>query len=195
MSLKIYRTYPRLFILMMPFLGSAFFGLLFLLVFRSEGSTVLRPVALAFFLLCSLSCFYLFITIRVVILTKESVIISSLLLPFNERFSFSQIRSISQTSQKMEAMIGSSLKPAYLFTQYVTTIEFVDGKKININSIGQLDFKQLKQCIYIVRRAERSYKPTKRRIALYLLDNVDGLFWIVLCTLLVIGLAYSMITS
>jgi len=193
----LYKTQPRLFILAMPFLGFVFMGLLFLLVFKNAHGhynvfTII--VSILLFMLALVSLFY-FITIKTIKLTKDTLIISYLFLPIKRRFRFSEIKELKQTTKEITSVYGGSWKLRYLYTDTTTRISLFDDSVITINSIGTLDFSELYKTFHKLKRGEGNVRRQKRNLILYVLDNFDGLFWIVLLLGLNIGLAYGLFVN
>jgi hypothetical protein len=189
-----YKTQPRLFMLAMPFLGFVFMGFLFLLVFKTaHGHYDLFTIIVSIlFLMLALVSFFYFITIKTIKLTKDTLIISYFFLPIKRRFRFSEIKALKQNTKEITSVYGDSWKLRYLYTDTTTRISLLDDSVITINSIGTLDFSELYKTFHKLKRGEGNVRLQKRNLLLYLLDNVDGLFWIFLLFVLNIGLAYSL---
>lgn len=193
MGQTIYKTQPRLFILCMTFLGFEFFGLLFLLTLKSvhDDSNLLMVILLLFFVVLSLTSLFYFLTIKTMKLTKENVIISHLLLPIKRTISLADIRNMSQTKKEVKAVYGVSWTPSYIYTSIITSIILTDNKLIKLNSVGQNDFDELYKTFNKVKRGEGIIKEQKQHFFLYLLDNFDGIVWIILLLILTTGLGYG----
>lgn len=196
----IYKTKPRLFVLSLTLLGSVFFGLLFWLTWTSitDKSDLLVWTILSFFFLGSLTCFYFFIAIRTVQLTNDGVIISYILLPLKQTYLFSDIKSITQKSKKVETLLegtySTNFKTTYLYTDLVTTFDFADKKQIKLNSIGQLDYQEFVDRFNKLKRREGKIKEQKQSVALYFVDNLDGLLWVVLLFIVTSVLTFGVLT-
>ncbi len=197
MGQTIYKTQPRLFILCMTFLGFAFFGLLFLLTFQSAQNdyNLLVTILLVFFAILSLTSLFYFLTIKTIKLTKDNLIISHLLLPINRTVSLMDIRDIVQKRKEVKAVYGVSWTPSYIYTDITTSINFADNKLIKLNSIGQIDFDEFYKTFNKVKRGEGKIKEQKRHFFLYLVDNFDGIIWIMLLLLLTAGLGYGILSK
>jgi hypothetical protein len=191
----IYKTYPRLFILGTAFMGSVFFGLLSWLVWKSSGvnKTSVAYIFIIFFALGSIISFYYFITIRIIKLSVERLAISYFMLPFSRTFLLSEIQSISQTSRVAEASGGRT--GSITFTVIMTTIQLNDGKEIKLQTVGQLDFKELEKGFRKCKFKDGHFTPGKRTFLNYLLDDIGGLGWVVLQIILAIGLTYGLLTQ
>ncbi len=193
----IYKTQPRLFILGMTFLGFAFFGFLFLLTFRNinDDYNILIVTLLVFFAILSLTFLFYFLTIKTIKLTKHNLVISPLLSPFSKSLNFSDIKNITQTKKEVKAVYGVSWTPSYIYTDIKTSINLVDNKLIKLNSIGQIDFDEFHKTFNKLRRGEGKIKEQKRNFILYLVDNFDGIIWIILLLILTTGLGYRIFTK
>lgn len=197
MGKTIYKTQPRLFILCMTFLGFAFFGLLFLLTFQSaQGDyNLLVAIVLVFFAILSLTSLFYFLTIKTIKLTKDNLIISHLLLPINRTVSLADIRNMVQKKKEVKAIYGVSWTPSYIYTDIRTSINLADNKLIKLNSIGQIDFDEFYKTFNKVKRGEEKIIEQKRHFFLYLIDNFDGILWIILLLLLTTGLGYGILAK
>ncbi len=193
----IYKTQPRLFILCVSFLGFALFGLLFLLTFQSvqDDYNLLEVIILVFFAILSLTSFFYLLTVKTVKLTKDTVIISHLLLPINRVLNLTEIRNMEQTKKEINAINGITWKQSYIYTDIITLINLTDSKPIKINSIGQIDFDKFYQTFNKLRQGEGKIKEQKRHFLLYLVDNFDGMLWIILLLIFTTGLGYYVSTK
>ena len=191
----IYKTYPRLFVLGVTFLGSVFFGLLAWLTWKSSGvnKTAVAYIFTIFFVLGSIISFYYFITIRIIELSVERIRISYFMLPFHRTFLLSEIRSISQTSR--EAEVNSGFSRTTTFTVLKTTIQLNDGKQIKLETVGESDFKELEKGFRKCKNKDGHFTPGKRTFLDYMLDNVDGLVLVVVMLILTIGLTHGLLTQ
>jgi hypothetical protein len=191
----IYKTYPRLFVLGTTFIGSVFFGLLAWLTWKSSGvhKTSIAYIGTIFFVLGSIIALYCFITIRIIELSVERIRISYLMLPFHRTFLLSEIRSISQTSR--EAEVNDGFSRTTTFTVLKTTIQCNDGKQIKLETVGASDFKELEKGFRKCKNKDGHFTPGKRTFWDYMLDNVDGLVWVVVMIILTIGLTYGLLTQ
>jgi len=197
MAEVLYKSSPKLFIIAITFLGAFFFALLSWLVW-SQYIIAKGNMALFFFLLflaVSLAFFYLFITVKRVKLTADSLIISYFLLPFKDSFLFSEVKSVSQNSKKIEALVGSSWQMATIFVNVTTTFNFTNGKQVKLNSIGELDFNNFQTIYNKLKRQEGKIKKPKWNAIFYLVDNISGIFWLVLLVVLTCGLAFALIAK
>lgn len=197
----IYKTRPRFFVLSFTLLGFVFFGLLSWLIWigLNGKNNLLAWVLLGCFLLGSLICFYFFISIRTVSLTNRSVIFSYILLPFKQVYSFPDIKSVSQNSKTVEALIDETYAAAnfnttYLYIDLVTTFDLTTKKQIKLNSIGKLDYREFVSRYNKLKNGEGKIKEQNQSIALYVIDNVDGLMWIVLLFIVTTALAVGLLT-
>ncbi len=181
----------------MTFLGFAFFGLLFLLTFQiaQDDYNLLVAIVLVFFAILSLTSFFYFLTIKTIKLTKDNLIISHLLLPINRTVSLADIRNIVQKKKDVKAVYGVSWTPSYIYTDITTSINLADNKLIKLNSIGQIDFDEFYKTFNKVKRGEGKIKEQKRHFFLYLIDNFDGILWIILLLLLTTGLGYGILAK
>ncbi len=189
----IYKTQPRLFILCMTFLAFVFFGLLFLLTFqiaKEKYNLIILSVLVVFAILSLTSLFY-FLTVKIIKLTKDKVIISHLLLPINRTLSLADIKNLEQTKKNVKAVYGGSWYRSSIYTEITTSITLANNGSIKLNSIGQSDYDEFYKTFNKLRRGEGQIKEQKRHFFLYLLDNLDGLSWIVFLSILTIGLAYG----
>lgn len=190
----IYRTYPRLFYLGAAFFGSIFFGLLAWLVWKSSGvnKSSVAYIFIIFFVLGSIISFYYFITIRVIELAVDRLTISYFMLPFSRTFLLSEIRSISQTSRVAE--VNDGFLRATTLTVLTTTIQHNDGKEIKLETVGELDFKELEKGFRKCKIKDGHFTPGKRTFLDYMLDDIGGLCLVVLMLILTIGLTYGLLT-
>ncbi|MBS1660718.1 MAG: hypothetical protein JST68_06665 [Bacteroidetes bacterium] len=189
----LYRSEPRLLVLVFTGLGSIFFGLLSWITYLGyRGGTsyiVLIPGVL--FLIGSIWSFCLFVTIRVVKLSEEAIEFSFLLLPIRRTYPIKDVKRIFQKSRNVEVVRGF-LTPL-TFPYIVTCFEMGDNKVIKMNSIGSLDFEQLENCFNKVTRGNGQYFAPKKTLAGYVLDNWQGSAWVLLVIVVTIGLALALI--
>lgn len=193
----IYKTQPRLFILSMTFLGFVFFGLLFLLTFQGaqdDYNLIISTVLVLFAILSLTSLFYL-LTVKTIKLTKDNLVISHLLLPISRTLILAEIKNMEQTKKEVKAVYGVSWTPSYIYTDITTSINLADNKIIKLNSIGQIDFDEFYKTFNKLRRGEGKIKEQKRHFVLYLIDNFDGILWIILALILTTGLGYGIFTK
>jgi hypothetical protein len=123
------------------------------------------------------------------------LIISHLLLPINRTVSLADIRNMVQKKKEVKAVYGVSWTPSYIYTDITTSINLADNKLIKLNSIGQIDFDEFYKTFNKVKRGEGKIKEQKRHFFLYLVDNFDGILWIILILLLTIGLGYGILAK
>lgn len=196
MDKTIYKTSPRLIISSMTWLGFIFFGLLFWLTksgITDDYNTAVITVMVVFAGL-SLICLFYFVSIKTLKLTTDSFEIKWLLLPFRQAYSLNDISSITQTKKAISAVYGVAWTSRYIYTDITTIINLTDKRTIKINSVGELDFEELRKVFEKLKRGEGKVKVQRKNIMLYLLDNIDGLFWVILLIILTTGLAYGLLT-
>lgn len=193
----IHRTRPRLFILGMTLLGTVFFALLFLLTYRSFRAEhhPVTIVALVFFGCFSLGFFYFLVNTKVVILTREEFIISHLFLPIKRVFELNDVRRLELREKAVNAAYGSSITPSYIFTEAATLVTLSDNSEIELISLSPGDFQELNKAFSRLKRGEGLVKAQQRSIVLYLLENADGIFWIILLLALCLGLGYNLLAE
>ncbi|MES2654319.1 MAG: hypothetical protein V4620_01960 [Bacteroidota bacterium] len=103
-----------------------------------------------------------------------------------------EIKSMVQTEKEVSAVVGSSLwKSSHIYTDITTLITLSDSRTIKLNSIGHLDFEEFHQTFNKLKRGEGKIKDQKRHFLLYLLDNLNGIAWIILTLIMTTGLAYG----
>ena len=120
----------------------------------------------------------------------DKVIVSYAILPIRQTYTYSEINGITQEAKAVKSLYGASFKARYVFTDITTIIHLTD-KKLKLNSIGQLDFDLLLKCFRKLKSGEGKCKKQKGRFVNYLLDNLDGLFFVLVCLFLTIGLGYG----
>ncbi len=180
----------------MTLLGFVFFGLLFWLTkssIKDKNNLVAIAVMTVFAGLSLLSLFYLF-SLRTLRLTSDNIEITWLLLPFRQTYSFKDITNITQTKKVISALYGVSWTARYIYTDVTTKINLADKKIIKLNSIGELDFEEFYKTFNKIKRGEGKIKTQRKSFLLYLLDNVDGLLWVIILIILTSGLAYGLLT-
>lgn len=98
-----------------------------------------------------------------------------------------------QTKQKVKASTGpASMRPSYIFTNTAVSILIIDGREIKIKSVGALDFDNLETLFRKMKRGEAKMKPPQKHILIYLIDNVDGLLWVLILLILTLGLLWHL---
>lgn len=102
---------------------------------------------------------------------------------------------MEQTKKEVKAVYGVSWTPSYIYTDITTSINLADNKIIKLNSIGQIDFDEFYKTFNKLRRGEGKIKEQKRHFVLYLIDNFDGILWIILALILTTGLGYGIFTK
>ncbi len=179
----------------MTFLGFCFFGLLFILTTRDfkRGLDLFAIIIAAFFAGLSLTCLFYFFSIKTITLKVDCLEISRIGFPFKQTYLFDDITRISQIKKEISAVYGVSWRTRYIYTDIITTLRFSDNRTIELNSVGELDFNNFHDSYLKIKRREGKIKQKKIGIALYLIDNLDGIFWIILLTILTTGLLYSVL--
>ena len=77
----------------------------------------------------------------------------------------------------------------------VTTFTFRDNSEIILNSIGSIDFEELTRCYNKITRGNGEVKTIKKRLVLYLIENMEDL-WIAASVLIItIGLGVSLLIN
>ena len=192
MSKIIYRTHPRLFILVMTLFGSVFCGLLSWLTFVGFNGThiYIMLIFLILFSVFSIGGFYLFITIKTVKLSRDCIRFSLFALPFHRTYLLSDIKRISQESKDIKVSHGFSSPLGFKYL--ITLFELSDGEKIKVNSIGLLEYEELVKCFNKITRGNGQYSPPKRSFLLYILDSFEGIGLVIMMIILTIGLAWGL---
>jgi hypothetical protein len=189
----VYRTMPRLFIISMYFLGFVFFGLLTWLTWTmlsvSKSWIVLFLTGL--FSITSLLSFYYFISIKIAKLTTSEVIIAYLFLPIQNRFLLSEIGDISQKTKTIDTK--SPFSVGFSFASVTTNFELSNNKILKVSSIGNMEFEELKKGFNKLKNGNHHYIAPKQSFLLYLLDNLDGLLWVVVTLVVTIGLGHALL--
>ena len=188
-----YKTWPRLFLVVMYLSGFFFFGLLSYLIFKNiqTNSNYLVWLILFFFACISALSLFYFLKIKIIKLSKDKLIVSHILFPIKHIYIYSDVNGITQETKVIKALNGVSFKTRYIFTDYTTIIHLTD-KKIKLNSVGSLDFESLTKCFRKLKAGEGKCNPQKSRLINYLLDNFDGLLFAAVCLFLTIGLACNL---
>lgn len=197
MSDIIFKTRPRLFLLSAYFIGSIFCDLLFLLVWQTGKLDLVTIPFLVLFATGSLTLLFYFLKTRTIRLQEEKLIVSYFILPIKKEFSLENIRGISQKAKKVEGMVGpTSFSKSYIYTDIITTLTLSDKTEIKLNSVGGADFGELEDLFFKLKRREGKIKipQRKKRILLYVLDNIDGIIWVILLFVVTIGLTYGLLT-
>lgn len=191
----LYRSYPRLLILTMTLGGFVFMGLLSGLCWvrcRYPGPAVLYFFPL-FFGLIAIWAFYLFLRINVVKLSANAIEFSYLILPIRRKFALQEVKAISQHTRRLA--ISDGFKSPIRINYRVTTFTFRDNSIIKVNSIGPLDFEELTRCYDKIARGNGEVKVTKKRLVLYLIENLEDLWIVAVILILIIGLGVSLLTN
>lgn len=196
----IYRTRPKLFILLIPFLGAIFSGLLFWLTWTKSANKIdiiSLPFLILFATLSTLSLIIFLINNKTIKLTKENIIISCLFLPVRKVFNLTEIASISVITKDIFAMLpyGRPFELSFIYTSTITTFSFIDNRQIKLRSIGRSDFEQFNKAYRKIKNTEGKIKKKKQSNFDYIEDNIDGIIWGVLFSLLTIGLSHELLTS
>jgi hypothetical protein len=179
----VYRTYPRLLTT-----GTSFFLSLICLIFLMhvifnisnwENLIVKISLVLLSTSLTSVSLFYLFKT-KVIHITKNELVISYFFFGKRHCIDFLNIKTISQ-SKRTRVVTGavaetilSHGRSERKWTTYKTTIEIIDGKNITVNSVGSMDFYDLKKAFDKQKRGEGKVKKYEGSLIDYLFDNIWG---------------------
>ncbi len=193
----IYKTRPKLFILLTPILGAVFFCFLCWLTLKSGKSEfgVIPILLLTLFVSISgISLFYA-LNIKTVKLTTENIVISHLLLPTRKTINFADIVSISQKTKDVYAILGNSFIYSFLYTDSITTFNFKNDKEIRLRSIGKLDFDEFNKAYRKTKNKEGKIKQNRQSNFEYIADNLDGIFWGALALILTIGLSHELLTK
>ena len=188
-----YKSYPRFFMLALPFLGSVFFVLLswFMWVGARGKVSFFLLLLIAIFSILSIICLYFLLTIRTVRLSKDKIRFSFLLLPFHRTLLLSDIKMISQDASQIIIRSGAGTRSSRLL-DIVTTFELADNRKIKLRSIGQLDYGELMKCYNKLTRGNGKYSRPKNHFSLYLTDSFGELAYVVLLFILTTGLAWKL---
>ena len=197
MERAIYKTYPRLIITSLTLLGAVFLALLAILIWHSfnDKTSITFYALFILFLSPSIVLFYYLFTIKGIELTKENLIVKNVFFPLRKEFPYGSVSRIYQDSKEVKALLGSSWNTTYIYTHLETIIEFTDRSKIVLNSIGKMEFQELESCFRKTKRGEGKIKTIKKNLILYLIDNVDGLFWAILLFIFNLGLGFSLLTT
>ena len=192
----IYKTRPRLFILCTTLLGFLFFGLLFWLTYSSAKNNFnyLTISILTMFAAFSLMSLFYLLTIKTIKLKNQSIDVSYFLLPFKKTIMFKDIKNIEQKTKAIKALYGVAFKTRYIYSDHSTIINLTDNKSIKLNSIGQLDFKDFYKTYNKIKRGEGKIKEQKNSFSIYVIDNLDGILWLLFLLILTVGLGYGMLT-
>ena len=172
---------------------AVFFALLSWLIW----STFMMNGDAGVYLVFTFSCvafainFYSLITIKTVKLTFNSCIVSYYFLPFNQMFSLTDIKSISQQPKRLEFISHDSPIARYLYISRISKIIFTEKKSIRLTSIGQIDYEKLLDCFKRIKRGETKLRKQRSDISVYFEDTIDGIFWIILMLILTAVLAYE----
>ncbi|MEA5401388.1 hypothetical protein VB776_00585 [Arcicella sp. DC2W] len=148
------------------------------------------------FLGFSLASLYYFLSIKILKLTANNLEITYLFLPISQQYELKDITSISQKSKKVSSnALSSSLKETYIYTDIITTIKLLGGKTIHLNSVGRLDFDIFYKTFKQLKRGEVNIKVQKKSFKKYLMDNYDGMFWVLISLFLTIGLSVGVLNK
>ena len=153
---------------------------------------------LILFATLSLLSFIVFVVYnKTVKITEENIIITYLLLPIRNKISLSEIVSISQKSEEVYAMLpGDSFSNlSFLYTSTTVTLRLLDDKKIKLHCIGKSDYEQFNKAFLKTKHNVGKIKKNRLSILDYIGDNIDGIFWILLCLILIIGLGHELLTT
>ena len=198
MTTTIFKTQPKLFIISLSLLGFIFFTMLFILTISAFNDTT-NIGFIAFpliFLGFSLGSLYYFLNIKILKLTANNLEIIYLFLPISQQYDFKDIISISQESKRFSSnALSSSLKETYIYTDIITTIKLSGGKTIKLNSVGALDFKVFYRIFKQLKRGEITIDAPKKSFKKYLMDNFDGVFWVLISLFITIGLSLSVLNK
>ncbi len=198
MTTTIFKTQPKLFIISLSLLGFIFFTMLFILTISAFNDTI-NSGFIAFpliFLGFSLGSLYYFLNIKILKLTANNLEINYLFLPISQQYDFKDIISISQESKRFSSnALSSSLKETYIYTNIITTIKLSGGKTIKLNSVGALDFKVFYRIFKQLKRGEITIDAPKKSFKKYLMDNFDGVFWVLISLFITIGLSVSVLNK
>ncbi|MET3127048.1 hypothetical protein ABID42_002154 [Arcicella rosea] len=198
MTTTIFKTQPKLFIISLSLLGFIFFTMLFILTISAFNDTInigfiVFPLI---FLGFSLGSLYYFLNIKILKLTANNLEINYLFLPISQQYDFKDIISISQESKRFSSnALSSSLKETYIYTDIITTIKLSGGKTIKLNSVGALDFKVFYRIFKQLKRGEITIDAPKKSFKKYLIDNFDGVFWVLISLFITIGLSLSVLNK
>lgn len=198
MTTTIFKTQPKLFIISLSLLGFIFFTMLFVLTISALNDTInigfiVFPLI---FLGFSLASLYYFLSIKILKLTANNLEITYLFLPISQQYELKDITSISQKSKKVSLnALSSSLKETYIYTDIITTIKLLGGKTIHLNSVGRLDFDIFYKTFKQLKRGEVNIKVQKKSFKKYLMDNYDGMFWVLISLFLTIGLSVGVLNK
>jgi hypothetical protein len=197
MTRIIYKTRPKLFILIIPILGAIFFGLLFWLTWTSSKNkldVITLPFLILFFSFSVLAFIYSF-NIKTVRITAENIIITHIFLPIKQTLTFTDLERITQETKDISAVLSHSWTTTLIYTSSITTFCFKNNKQIELRSIGKSDFEELNKAFKRQKTHEGKIKRNKQSHFDYILDNLDGLTWGILFLVLTIGLAHELFTK
>ena len=107
---------------------------------------------------------------------------------------FKDIRNMEQNTKAIKALYGVAFKTRYIYSDHSTIINLTDNESIKLNSIGQLDFEDFYKTYNKLKRGEGNIKEQKNSFSLYVIDNLDGILWLLLLLILTIGLSNGMLT-
>ena len=197
MNKTIYKTQPRLFITSMTLLGFVFFGLLLLLTnsYVKDNNGVIVISIMVIFSGFSITSLFYFFSIKTLKLTTNNFEISCFLIPLRTKYSLDEIMSISQSKKEISAVYGVSWTARYIYTEITTIIKLTDKSIIKLNSVSQLDFEKFNKVYTKLKRGEGKIKTQKRNLLIYILDNIDGLIWVILLIIMTAGLIYGLLTK
>lgn len=191
----LYKTRPRLLVAGTSLLGSVFFTELALLTLSGIDLDNVRIVFPCILFLCGFALISLgyFVFLRTVDVTVKGIRIRCAFLPFWTDYTFDEVNSLSQKSKEVKGVYGASWKDRYMFTGIKTRIKLSSGKIIQLNGIGELDFASFRKVYEKTKRGEGKVKDKQPGgIALYILDNLEGLLWVLVLLVICSVLAYQL---
>jgi hypothetical protein len=190
----LYKSCPRLLILTTTLGGFAFMGLLSRLCWVKCQNPRLPVLFLsAFFCLIAIWAFYLFLKINVVKLSANAIEFSYLLLPIRRKFPLQEVMAISQHTRRLAVWDG--LKSPSRINYRVTTFTFRDNRIIKMNSLGPFDFEELTRCYNKIARGNTEVKVMNKKLAQYLIENIEDLWIVAVILISIIGLGVSRLTN
>jgi len=187
----VFRSYPRLFILAITFLGSVFMALLAMLSWqRIQNDSKWLYIFPVFFGALSLYALIAFINIKVVRLSASSIQIAHFMAPLRRTFPLHEVKNISQTFKNIG--VGHKWSDTVQIPYFITTIIFTDDRVVKLNSIGALEYEELMRCFNKLTRGSGNVVQPKKRFLRYMLDNWNGLGIVILIIILTTGLGIAL---
>ncbi|KXX67444.1 hypothetical protein [Flammeovirga sp. SJP92] len=194
MEKSIYKTKPRLTLIGSYMMSVCFFGAFLWLCFdglNNETKLFIIPLSICFGVLLLVSLYYL-ISIKILRLTEDYLYVSYLFLPSMKRIALNDIFSIKQDKKKTH--LGARSK--FSFYQVKTYIKIKNLNTIKVDMVGKADFEEFYSAYRKVKSGrEYQNKGIRHKLFLYLLDSIDGIFWLIPFSLLTVSLVYSLFSK